>query len=1084
MKQFFIAALLLLSFSATQAQTSNFDSTSFYANSNAVYGNLDKTKITTGLLREYGIDFINQDNYNGQTLHDSNWVNLTDWRVLYASLYSQQISSVSNMVYLDSINNRLNRFSTSNLPIAFVGLDYYFQGLDTNAITKNLIKIVKGKLYDVTTPPVAVAANTINTAATNIVQIKPTPYIKYNAFAFATTQQKIFTGSNTFIFRPELFYNNTGKTISQLQISPFGNGVYQSVSFNNAFTINYPDTGLVPLTIKLIYTDGSTSFSHTKLAVYPSNNLARYSNNRPSTNIPITATKPYLGTLGQGDITIQLSVNNTTGQIRKPLIVVEGFDPDGGFRFSPDFINNLDLDFNTSPLQSTTLNQGLDEINSYDLIFLNYSNGTDFIQRNAFLLEEVIARVNNLKTTFNGVRQQNVITGMSMGGLVVKYALRDMELTNIPHETRLFISHDAPHWGANVPVGYQALVQHIGGWKIINVSINNPLNISYQDLFPDAVNARNLFNTPAARQMLIQRYALLGDNLYPVNTDHINFMNEIDNMGWPTQCRNITLANGACNGATQFPAGSQLLSIYGSKSLGTYFGGLWRSLVLTLGGTFGAGIVAGGTGGTIPINYGALAVQFPLSIITTKGAFYFDFAAWATPNGGSAQVYQGDMYIKRQLFWGLFNSTSYIIKCHANATSSMLALDNAPGGVYDVNQFGLNVNGINNQLHSTLGNWINAAVLQPRFCFVPTVSSLAVNNPQQNLFTPLCSNAACIKPAAVATFYAPQVNQVHISYTQPSTDWILTNQDPTNNCTQICGVSIIGNDFICNSSVYEVANLPAGATVTWSIPTGNPTLVLQANTPTVNKLTITNQHFYQTNNIPLTATINGGNCNALIKIINNDNDGSQNSSLYWEQPSCLAGNVQHPFRSGTVGGSSGVPFVHQGCFVYVQIGSGYTSVQLTGGTPLAYGLGQYNFGGNWTNCLYFQLPLYSGGVPFGFNLIKGSGGCTKQLLFFSISNNGRNATTQENNIFSATPNPVHDLLNIKVQENKTTKENKISGEYSIKISELNTRLPLKQIRVLKTGSDFQINMSNFKSGYYAVEIIDGEYKQVLKIFKL
>ncbi len=1037
---------------------------------------MDKTKITTGLLREYGIDFINQDNFNGQTLHDSNWVNLTDWRVLYASLYSQQITNASNMVYLDSINNRLNRFSTSNLPIAFVGLDYYFNGLDTNAVSKNLIKIVGGKLYD------------DSITATQAKIIKPSAYIKYNAFAFAATQQRIYVGNNTFIFRPELFYTNTGKTISQIQIAPFGNGVYQSVSFNTAFTVNYPDTGLIPLTIKLIYADGSTSYSHTKLAVYPNtSNASRYSNNRLITRVLMSATKPYLGALGLGDIDIQLAVNNTTGQIRKPLIVLEGFDPDGGYRFSPDYLAALNRDPNDNNLP-ITLNQGLDDTNSYDLIFLHYANGTDYIQRNAFLMEAVITYVNNRKIPFNGVPQQNVITGMSMGGLVVKYALRDMELNNIPHDTRLFISHDVPHWGANVPVGYQALVQHIGGWKIINSITGSFPNftINYNDLFPDAVNAINLFNTPAARQMLIQRYILANDNLIANNTDHINFMNEINNMGWPTQCRNITLANGACNGTTQFPTGSQLLSIYGSQGLGTYFGGLWRSLLLTIGGS-PLGIVGGtiATGGTVPINYAALAVQFPLSIITTKGAFYFDFAAWATPNGGSSRVYQGDMYIKRQLFWGLFNSTSYIIKCHANATADMLAIDNAPGGVYDIEQFGINIDTINKQLHQKLGSWINASVLQKSFCFVPTVSSLAVSNPQQNLFTPLCTNAACIKPAAIATYYAPPVNQVHISYTQPSADWILTNQDATNNCNQICGVSISGFDYICNSSVYEVANLPTGASVNWSIPAGNTTLVLQPNTPSINKLTIVNQHYYSTNNVPLTAVINGGNCNALTKIINNDNDGANNSTFYWEQPSCLAWNVQHPFTSGTCGGSSGTPFVHQGCFVYVQIGSGYTSVQLTGGTPLAYGLTQcYLTTGSTASCLYFQLPLNSGGIPFEFNLIKGYGGCTKRLLFFSISNNGKNTTTQTSNLFTATPNPVHDFLNVKVLEENSPKNDKILGEYLVKISELNTLLPLKQLRIKKTGGDFQINMLGLKTGYYAVEITDGENKQVLKIFKL
>jgi Secretion system C-terminal sorting domain len=1074
MKQFFIAALLLLSFSATKAQTSNFDSTSFYANSNAIYGNLDKTKITTGLLREYGIDFINQDNYNGQTLHDSNWVNLTDWRVLYASLYSQQISSVSNMVYLDSINNRLNRFSTSNLPIAFVGLDYYFQGLDTNAIIRNLIKIVKGKLYDVTTPPVAVASNTINTAATNIVQIKPTPYIKYNAFAFATTQQKIFTGSNTFIFRPELFYNNTGKTISQLQISPFGNGVYQTVYFNTAFTINYPDTGLIPIAIKLIYTDGSMSYSHTKLAVYPSNNLARYSQFRPFTNIPITATKPYLGILGQGDITIQLSVNNTTGQIRKPLIVVEGFDPDGGYRFSPDYLDNLNNDFNTNPPQTTTLNNGLDDVNSYDLIFLNYANGTDFIQRNAFLLEEVIARVNNLKTTFNGVRQQNVITGMSMGGLVAKYALRDMELTNIPHETRLFISHDAPHWGANVPVGYQALVQHIGGWKIINVSINNPLNISYQDLFPDAANARNLFNTPAARQMLIQRYALLGDNLYPVNTDHINFMNEINAMGWPTQCRNITLANGSCNGATQFPAGSQLLSIYGSKSLGTYFGGLWRSLVLTLGGTFGAGFVAGGTGGTIPINYGALAVQFPLSIITTKGSFYFDFAAWATPNGGSAQVYQGDMYIKRQLFWGLFNSTSYIIKCHANATAGMLALDNAPGGVYDVNQFGLDVNGINNQLHSTLGNWINAAVLQPRFCFVPTVSSLAVNNPQQNLFTPICSNIPCLQPASITNSFAPQVNQVHISYTQPSADWILNNQPINSTCFQTCSNNI-GPDAFCTSQIYSIPNLPIGASVVWSVTNINPANSLSFQVNANNSITLTKVAIGQAT---LTATLTGACTSTPIIITKNILYGGQYSGYFTT-------NLNSTPVPILLGGSSHTLYPRRGQLVTVNI----QLTNLQNITNLTWYTNNFYSGSGSTYSLSGTASIYSySNTPLSTYLIANSpcgdigGGYTFNLQTLTARQTNNGDTTI--NIYTATPNPVSDVLNVSLSEAVKENKNLLVGDYLIKISELNTLLPLKQIHVKKTGKNFQINMAGLKAGYYAIEITDGENKQVLKIFKL
>ena len=65
----FISAILLLMSIVCNAQ--NFDSTSFYANSNFVYGSLNKTKITTGLLREYGIDFTSPDDYTGKILNDS-----------------------------------------------------------------------------------------------------------------------------------------------------------------------------------------------------------------------------------------------------------------------------------------------------------------------------------------------------------------------------------------------------------------------------------------------------------------------------------------------------------------------------------------------------------------------------------------------------------------------------------------------------------------------------------------------------------------------------------------------------------------------------------------------------------------------------------------------------------------------------------------------------------------------------------------------------------------------------------------------------------------------------------------------------
>lgn len=48
-----------------------------------------------------------------------------------------------------------------------------------------------------------------------------------------------------------------------------------------------------------------------------------------------------------------------------------------------------------------------------------------------------------------------------MGGLVARYALRSMEIQNQMHGVDKFISFDSPHLGANVPVGFQKLLEDV-----------------------------------------------------------------------------------------------------------------------------------------------------------------------------------------------------------------------------------------------------------------------------------------------------------------------------------------------------------------------------------------------------------------------------------------------------------------------------------------------------------------------------------------------------------------------------------------------------------------------------------------------
>lgn len=101
-----LATSIILLYGKSFSQS--YDTTNYYGKMNYVFHYVNKNQIATGLLRDYGIEFLNLDNYTGAVLHDSNFVSLDEWRMLYTSLYSSQINSNANMLYLDTVNNLIN----------------------------------------------------------------------------------------------------------------------------------------------------------------------------------------------------------------------------------------------------------------------------------------------------------------------------------------------------------------------------------------------------------------------------------------------------------------------------------------------------------------------------------------------------------------------------------------------------------------------------------------------------------------------------------------------------------------------------------------------------------------------------------------------------------------------------------------------------------------------------------------------------------------------------------------------------------------------------------------------------------------
>ncbi|WP_460217952.1 T9SS type A sorting domain-containing protein [Psychroserpens sp. MEBiC05023] len=272
----------------------------------------------------------------------------------------------------------------------------------------------------------------------------------------------------------------------------------------------------------------------------------------------------------------EIFLDTQTGILDKPIILIDGFDP-GDTRTISGLYNLLDF----SGSQGDQNLADLVRAEGFDVVILNFpsyfklsddtllniddatdtnadmvideldypgstlvNGGADFIERNAMLLIDLI---NTLNTDKVG-DEELVIIGPSMGGLISRYALNFMENANQDHETRLWISFDSPHLGANVPLGFQHQFNFLG------FGLGDDLNIT--QLQP-IVNG--LLKSPAARQLLIDHFeAHLADGedvifdpskllpeAHPYRTTFDANINALTTTGFPENTRNVAIINGS-----------------------------------------------------------------------------------------------------------------------------------------------------------------------------------------------------------------------------------------------------------------------------------------------------------------------------------------------------------------------------------------------------------------------------------------------------------------------------------------------------------------------------------------------------------
>jgi hypothetical protein len=535
---------------------------------NHIFEHVDRSFVTTGYLEDYGINFTDVANYNG-VLSDTNYIDYREWETLYLSLFSFQFNSFGNFPFpVDVYDQVLTEIEQKNLdslgiPVnVLAGLHWRYEKFKEDAVSSNLVQIYNNQIYDVQGR-------------------SSSPYEIKDAFAVVPYNSRLFGASHYFTFPSALFYSNTGFSIQSIQVD-FGNGNgFQFISTGEMVPVSYSTNGEKIIHVRINYSNNTFKESRTKIEVYGIKGgmfLARHTSADAEFRFPrngFKSPKAYLGEVAGANVAVRYG--NADNVIKKPLIIVEGFDPwhiiTPAIRRTQDRSNNFDFDDLISDVTggldwpinfthgNTTYTTLLDAIEGegFDLIFVDYNNGVDYIQRNAYLVANIIEWVNSVKQPDNGIVHKNVVMGFSMGGLVARYALRDMELDSIDHETRLYISFDSPHQGANVPVGFQAMVRHLNnsGFGLGLPGIYyRPEQFTLGNFIPDIGRAFRLLESPASKQMLRYRVNGGGDYLTYNNHDFDAFMIDYHSHGYPREgdIRNVVLANGSECGTDQgFP---------------------------------------------------------------------------------------------------------------------------------------------------------------------------------------------------------------------------------------------------------------------------------------------------------------------------------------------------------------------------------------------------------------------------------------------------------------------------------------------------------------------------------------------------
>ncbi len=718
---------------------------------------LDLSAVTTGLMADQSLPFVNYTTYDGSALTDKNKASGFEFAKMYATLSGMVIDITKQL----PAPTAYTTVAATALPHqVFMGaMHYNYHQFKPHALDSNLL--------------------TFDGALFHNVPAADTPYEQKEVFLVAPLKQKSTKLTNHFSWRSDLLFSNTGKTLDSIQVD-FGNSSgLRTINIDSTYIAQYTSEGLKTITSVFYYADSTDYTAHAQLMI--DQNLDLTPSDYETDILPpftINAVTSFGGEYGSATITTLLACGHKN--LQKPLIWVEGFNPKALTDFNSDY--NLDPAYMITILEDNLIEDKnllkYCEEEGYDLVYVDFEDGGDWIQKNAYTVQEVI-RWANAEKAANGSTEQNVVIGESMGGIIAKYALSKMETASEDHDVSVYMSLDSPHLGANIPIAAQYAARHIPNINIAYIPLWQYFDLAGQ---PDIRLGEQMLDSRAAKQMLIY-YApsdfsnQTGTSLTSV--EHITFYAEYAALPDLTECETLMSSNGSPyggDGEQEFEPEQELIHI---KFNNTFLHNLWlddiSGEINSTGDAFAEGFKATGVG-----------LVWAIGSLITQG--FVDFRVNALPNYTAVKkvVYKGHLSIHIlgiPLASLLFTHKKVKVK-------EVYPYDSAPGGFYEIPaDIGTLFDGDTPEAFDFAVESGNISITANTFNFIPAFSALDLpasykTNPyavltNQNLVNSLSSAKRTVISNDTypwRNFFQEDItldNSLHINFYQNNAEWFL-----------------------------------------------------------------------------------------------------------------------------------------------------------------------------------------------------------------------------------------------------------------------------------------------------------------------